>query len=152
MASRMHQGQEGDFGNSSKWVNVHYSKTSSVGFRWGMGSLSASAEGDFCSPAASFAVPVSCEGLSLNVHCGVCAWCEQLWHLSFALSNSAVNPYFSTCCERNCLPFFLASLPFCRCWIRHFNKTKWCVFYKESFETRQDCCTLFKASFQEKPD
>lgn len=111
--------------------------------------------GIFVRKTASFALPVSRERLSLNVHCGMCGW-GGLMTVSSSdtpvalLSNSTGDPYFSTWCERNCLLFFLASLSFCRCWTRHFNKTKWCVFYRKSFETRQDCCTLFKAFFQEK--
>lgn len=92
MASRMHQGQEGDFGNNSKWVSMHSSKTSSFCFRWGVGSLSAGAEGDFCSQNSLVCFAASHERLSLNTTGRVPG--EGWWHPSSALSDSTADLYF----------------------------------------------------------
>lgn len=80
---------------------------------------------------------------------GEATHCREGWWLwaaltpSFALSNSTAVPGVKGIVYHSSWPHFPS------CWIRHFNKSKWCVFYRESFETEQDCCTLFKASFQE---
>lgn len=96
--------------------------------------------GDFC-PQKWFAV--SQERLPLNTHCREGWWLWAALTPSFALSNSTAVPGVKGIVYHSSWPHFPS------CWIRHFNKSKWCVFYRESFETEQDCCTLFKASFQE---
>lgn len=78
MAKRMLQGQ--DFGNNSKWVNTHHSKTSSFCFRWGE-AASVLVLGGFLSteqPRWLGCVPGEAEHWTHTA--GRAGNCEQLWH------------------------------------------------------------------------
>lgn len=77
MAKMMLQGQGGDFGNNSKWVNTHHSKSSSFCFRWGEGSLSAGAGGIFVHKNGLLCPRRGCHWTHTAGRAGDC---EQLWH------------------------------------------------------------------------